>query len=94
MMLDDVSRLYGVNKDRVVLRFDSARSHTAKVTYDWLDAHVVKYITKDEWPANSPDLSPMDYSINGIFKRHLRKRKAFSLRGLIRVRKDEWSTSL
>jgi hypothetical protein len=39
MMLEDVPRLYGANKDKVILHFDSARSHTAKLTYDWVDAH-------------------------------------------------------
>jgi hypothetical protein len=48
MMLGDVPRLYGVNKDRVVLHFDSARSYTAKVTFDWLDARGINHITKDE----------------------------------------------
>ena len=48
-------------------------------------------ILASDWPRNSPDLSPMDYSINGIFKRRLWKRKARGLEGLVRVLKEEWS---
>jgi hypothetical protein len=55
-----------VNKDRVVHHFDSARSHIAKGTYDWPDAHGIEYITKDE--ANSPELSLMDYFANGYLE--------------------------
>ncbi|OWA53012.1 hypothetical protein BV898_17449 [Hypsibius exemplaris] len=31
-----------------------------------LKSNGYKFIRKEDWPANSPDLSPMDYSINGI----------------------------
>jgi hypothetical protein len=56
-----------------------------------MESYSCKFISAEDWPANSSDLSPMDYSINGIFKRRLSKRKVFSLRRLIRVMKDEWS---
>jgi hypothetical protein len=90
-MLEDVPRLYGVNKDRVVLHFDSARSHTAKVTYDWLDAHGIKYITKDEWLANSSELSPMDYFANGYLKSQQKKRKYRTMEGMLKAADEEWN---
>ena len=55
---------------------DSAPGHVAQKTYVWLDERKVKYIMKDEWMANSPDLSPMDYGINGHFKELLKGKKA------------------
>uniref|UniRef100_A0A914E349 Tc1-like transposase DDE domain-containing protein n=1 Tax=Acrobeloides nanus TaxID=290746 RepID=A0A914E349_9BILA len=50
---------------------DSAPSH-ASVNYNkkfkvptqtWLKDHFSDFIKKDEWPASSPDLNPLDYSI-------------------------------
>jgi len=35
---------------------DGARAHTAKV---WLDANIKHYIPPEDWPPNSPDLSPI-----------------------------------
>jgi hypothetical protein len=90
MMLEDVPRLYGANKDKVILHFDSARSHTAKLTYDWLDAHGINYITKDEWLTNSPELSPMDYFANGYFKSQLKKRKYRTMNGMLKAADEEW----
>ena len=31
----------------------------------FLDQNVPDYISKDDWPANSPDLNPLDYSVWG-----------------------------
>lgn len=32
-------------------------------TQTWLNDHFIDFIKKDEWPASSPDLNPLDYSI-------------------------------
>ena len=32
-------------------------------TQTWLNDHFPDFIKKDEWPASSPNLSPLDYSI-------------------------------
>jgi hypothetical protein len=61
MMLVDVPNLYGSDKDMVVLHFDSARTHTSRNTYKWLDDHGINYITRDEWMVNSPEVTPMDF---------------------------------
>uniref|UniRef100_A0A914DY45 Tc1-like transposase DDE domain-containing protein n=1 Tax=Acrobeloides nanus TaxID=290746 RepID=A0A914DY45_9BILA len=34
----------------------------------WLDEHFPDFIKKDEWPAVSPDLNPLDYSIWSILE--------------------------
>ena len=47
MMLVDLPKLYGKEAHKIVLRMDSATSHTAKLTIQWLEAHGFKYITKD-----------------------------------------------
>jgi len=42
---------------------------TAHATQDWLHANCKDFIAKDEWPANSPDLSPLDYHVWGVMLR-------------------------
>ncbi|OWA54890.1 hypothetical protein BV898_19282 [Hypsibius exemplaris] len=74
MMLVDVPKLYGRDAKKVILHMDSARSHTAKPVYDWLDSHGIKYFTKEQWLANSPEVSPMEFFANGYFKSQLAKR--------------------
>ena len=42
---------------------DSAPSHGAKKTQEWLSENVPHFITKEEWPPSSPDLNPLDFGI-------------------------------
>ena len=42
---------------------DGARAHTAARTQNWCKENLPNFIEKDRWPANSPDLNPLDYSI-------------------------------
>jgi hypothetical protein len=67
MMLEDVPRLYGGNAGKVNLYMDSARSHTARIVYKWLDDRGLKYFTKEERLANSLEVLPMDFFANGYF---------------------------
>ena len=55
---------------------DSAPAHMAKKTVQWLNDHQVKYISKAKWLASLPDLAPIVFAINGIFKRILKSRVA------------------
>ena len=56
-----------------------------------MDKHGFNYITKDEWLANSPEFSPMDYFANGCLKNKLKKRKYRTISGMIAAASDEWS---
>lgn len=46
-----------------IFQQDSAPAHKAKTTQAWLQAHVPQFISPDEWPAGSPDLNPLDYTL-------------------------------
>ena len=47
---------------------DSAPSHKAKMTSEWLKLNVPDFISTEEWPASSPDLNPMDFCIWSILE--------------------------
>jgi len=91
MMLEDVSRLFGLDADKVVLHMDSAPAHTAKKVYQWLRDKKIKFITKEEWLSNSPDLSPMDFFANGYLKSQLKQRRFRSMDGMLKAAGEEWS---
>ena len=65
------------NRNAWTFQQDSAPSHASikenptkfKIpTQKWLDEHFPDFIKKDEWPAASPDLNPLDYSIWSILE--------------------------
>jgi len=39
---------------------DGARAHASKATVAWLDTNIKHYIPPEDWPPNSPDLSPIE----------------------------------
>ena len=86
----DIPQLYGNDSRKVIVHMDSAPAHTAKKTYQWLDEREIKYISKEKWMANSPDLSPCDYAVNGIFKKKIAGKTAKCENALERVVKREW----
>ena len=43
-----------------IFQQDGAPAHTAKITQNWLKTNVPNFWTKDIWPPNSPDLSPIE----------------------------------
>ena len=47
---------------------DSAPSHGAKRTQEWLSANVPNFISKEEWPPSSPDLNALDFGIWGYLE--------------------------
>ncbi|CAP20883.1 Protein CBG24224 [Caenorhabditis briggsae] len=51
-----------------ILQQDWAPSHGSKSTKAVLDAHFPGYWGKDMWPASSPDLNPLDFSVWGYLE--------------------------
>ena len=39
---------------------DGARAHTSRASVEWLNTNINGYISPEDWPPNSPDLSPIE----------------------------------
>ena len=50
------------------LQQDSAPSHGSNFTQSWIQRKIPSFISKEDWPARSPDLNPLDYSIWSILE--------------------------
>jgi hypothetical protein len=69
---------------------DGDSKHTAKVTQTWLEQNVPRFTTKNQWPANSPDLN----LIENLWKQMddaVKMRQPTTIKGLKRIIKDEWN---
>ena len=51
-----------------LLMQDGASSHTAKDSITFLEQRVPERLMPNQWPPNSPDLNPMDFSIWSILQ--------------------------
>ncbi len=65
-MLPSADKLYG--DAAFIFQQDLAPAHTAKGTKSWFNGHGVTVL---DWPANSPDLIPIE-NLWGIVKRKMR----------------------
>jgi inhibitor of nuclear factor kappa-B kinase subunit alpha len=64
-----------VAPDEFIFQQDSAPAHAARQTQEWLQQNTPDFITKDEWPPNSPDLNPLDYHVWGAMLERYRVHK-------------------
>ena len=48
---------YGLEMDKVIFMQDNASAHTAKIVQEWFQDNSLEVF---EWPANSPDLNPIE----------------------------------
>ncbi len=69
-MLSSADKLYG-DAD-FLFQQDSAPAHTVKGTKSWFNDHGVTLL---DWPANSPDLKPIE-NLWDIFKRKMRNSRS------------------
>lgn len=70
---------------------DSAPSHKANGTQNWLRSNVPVLIDRDMWPPSSPDLNPLDYCIWGIIQAQACSKKHTSLESLKLSLTREWN---
>jgi transposase len=72
----------------ITFQQDNASIHTAKITEEWLETKKIKTI---DWPANSPDLNPIE-NIWKLLKDNVQKHENFprTINELKVALKEEW----
>ncbi len=85
-MLPSADKLYG-DAD-FIFQQDLAPAHTAKGTKSWFNDHGVTVL---DWPANSPDLNPIE-NLSGIVKRKMRDTRPNNADDLKATVKETWAS--
>ncbi len=85
-MLPSADKLYG-DAD-FIFQQDLAPAHTAKGTKSWFNDHGVTVL---DWPANSPDLNPIE-NLWGIVKRKMRDTRPNNADDLKTTVKETWAS--
>ncbi len=85
-MLPSADKLYG-DAD-FIFQQDLAPAHTAKGTKSWFNDHSVTVL---DWPANSPDVKPME-NLCGIVKRKMRDTRPNNADDLKAAIKATWAS--
>ncbi len=85
-MLPSADKLYG-DAD-FIFQQDLAPTHTAKGTKSWFNDHGVTVL---DWPANSPDLNPIE-NLWGIIKRKMRETRPNNADELKATVKETWAS--
>jgi len=74
---------------------DSAPSHRAKATQNFLRDNTQDFISSQEWSPYSPDLNPLDYSVWDILQERVyegRREPFTNLKDLQNVVRNKWHT--
>lgn len=69
---------------------DSAPAHKAKKVQTWCKENFPGFITTAEWPASSPDLNPLDYSVWAYLESKVNSRSHPNIDSLKNALQAEW----
>jgi len=74
-------RLFGTEK--YIYQQDGATCHTSKKSSGWCRRNLYNYVKKQDWPANSPDLNPLDYYFWSVVIKKMPKKRCETKEELI-----------
>src|SRR6218665_1296716 len=77
--------------DDFTFQQDGAPAHRSRKTVAFLTAHFPKCIEPENWPPNSPDLNPVDYSIWGVLKQLVYRQRIRDIEHLKEVLTARWN---
>ena len=75
-----------------IFQQDGARCHTAAATLQWLNSNVPAYIRPQDWPPNSPDLSPIENMWSILSNKVYRDPEPTNIDQLIRRLRSAWNS--
>ncbi|VDP13493.1 unnamed protein product [Heligmosomoides polygyrus] len=70
-ILEDVLKPWAdahFGNDRWCFQQDSAPAHKARTTQEWCKRELPDFIAHEDWPSNSPDLNPLDFSVWSVIE--------------------------
>jgi len=71
-LLPDIRR---ISNNDFVFQQDGAPAHRSRHTVAYLQSHVPEFIEPKNWPPNSPDLNPVDFSVWGALQQKVYRQK-------------------
>ena len=78
-----------VNGSDWIFQQDGAAPHRAAITMKWIDANFPKYIPKEDWPAKSPDLNPIE-NVWGWMDTYVKKKEPKNRDELLLAVQSAW----
>jgi hypothetical protein len=87
-LLPDIRRQSGAD---FIFQQDGAPAHRSKHTVAFLTSNVPEFIQPENWPPNSPDLNPVDYSIWGYLQQLVYRHKIENLDHLKQIIISCWT---
>lgn len=70
-ILEDVLKPWAnahFGNNRWCFQQDSAPAHKARTTQQWCKRELPDFIAHEDWPSNSPDLNPLDFSVWSVIE--------------------------
>ncbi|EYC23962.1 hypothetical protein Y032_0014g2240 [Ancylostoma ceylanicum] len=74
-----------------ILQQDGTPANRAESTQDWCLANLPDFISASEWPANSPDLNGLDFSIWAMLEQKACQKKHTSVQDLRKSMEKAWN---